>query len=278
MSAVFCTPHESLGRYIRECGAPGLIPGPLLPFPPAGSRSLVTLLSKADCESRFLRQALTSDGRSAFDLAADAPTRAALTTLWDAAADGDLTLVQKLTCAAAAQRLPSHTPWRLPTVNEASWGKGYSPLHMALLGGARAVEKAFKPSRDIAPRFQYQQLRGRRKRQGGLGGGTPEAVAEKYLLVVAYLLKQGARLEAEDKLLRSPLMLACHRGLLPILELLLAKGGDVHARDVRGNTPLHYAYANRELGAVNKLTVPDFTQFCRVHLEFCLFGGGGGVL
>ena len=51
-------------------------------------------------------------------------------------------------------------------------------------------------------------------------------------------------MEWKDELQCTPLHLACKKGSLQALELLLANGANIYARDHRSWSPLHYAAYN----------------------------------
>ena len=67
------------------------------------------------------------------------------------------------------------------------------------------------------------------------------------------LLDGGALKEAKDEQKCTPLHLACKKGSLECLELLLTRGADIYAADTRDWTPLHYAAYNGHPRAVNFL-------------------------
>lgn len=73
-------------------------------------------------------------------------------------------------------------------------------------------------------------------------------------------------MEAKDESQCTPLHLACKKGSLECIELLLKKGADIMAQDNRLWTPLHYASYNGHPKAVNFLLVweADFDKLASV--------------
>ena len=67
------------------------------------------------------------------------------------------------------------------------------------------------------------------------------AVAQGDLAQSAFLLDQGAVIDARDEAGRTPLMLAVTEDRLEIVRLLLARGADPNAADNSGHTPLQQA-------------------------------------
>jgi ankyrin repeat protein len=59
--------------------------------------------------------------------------------------------------------------------------------------------------------------------------------------MVEFLLNKGAKVDSRDKLLRTPLHLACLGGHSVIAKLLLEFNADPFERDTSGRTSMHYA-------------------------------------
>ena len=59
--------------------------------------------------------------------------------------------------------------------------------------------------------------------------------------MVEFLLNKGAKVDGRDKLLRTPLHLACLGGHSVIAKLLLEFNADPFERDTSGHTSMHYA-------------------------------------
>jgi len=62
-----------------------------------------------------------------------------------------------------------------------------------------------------------------------------------------------AELEWQDDLKCTPLHLACKKGSLEAIELLLTNGANIESRDHRSWTSLHYAAYNNHPKCINKL-------------------------
>lgn len=67
------------------------------------------------------------------------------------------------------------------------------------------------------------------------------ACAKGYLNIVTLLLLRGASIHARTTTRLTPLHLACYFRQAPIVELLLHHGASVGARDIEQQTPLHCA-------------------------------------
>lgn len=79
-----------------------------------------------------------------------------------------------------------------------------------------------------------------------------------------FLLHKGARVDARDKLLRTPLHLACQAGHAVVVNLLLDNNSDPYEKDNSGRTAMHYACCST---CVEQLTL--LTQHCEdlVHIK-----------
>jgi ankyrin repeat protein len=75
------------------------------------------------------------------------------------------------------------------------------------------------------------------------GGWTPlwYAADEGHKEIVELLIAKGADVNAKNKGDVTPLYGAARSGRKEVAELLIAKGADVNAKDVNGTIPLHYA-------------------------------------
>lgn len=65
------------------------------------------------------------------------------------------------------------------------------------------------------------------------------ATSEGYIPVVKELLEKGADLESRTRQLKTPLLIACCRGDLELVQLFSLKKADMSAQDIDGNTCLH---------------------------------------
>ena len=71
--------------------------------------------------------------------------------------------------------------------------------------------------------------------------------------IVQYLVSMGAKIEARDTQMRTPLLKAADTGHLECLKTLLAQGADPDASDVSGLTSLHVSVHRREVEMVKEL-------------------------
>jgi len=71
--------------------------------------------------------------------------------------------------------------------------------------------------------------------------------------IVQILLAKGADVHAKDKDDWTPLIWAAAKGHGGIVQILLAKGADVHGRDKWGRTPIMMAERERHGGIVQML-------------------------
>lgn len=85
--------------------------------------------------------------------------------------------------------------------------------------------------------------------------------------VVDVLLHHGANLEAETLLKQTVLMLACqHYKDHLIAKLLLDRGANIHARDMYGSGPLHYACGNVTLVRLLLSRGANVNALCHDHM------------
>ena len=79
--------------------------------------------------------------------------------------------------------------------------------------------------------------------KGGWFGGTPlhYAVGEGHKKIVELLIAKGADVHEKAKDGTTPLLIATLLGHKEIAELLIAEGANVNAKDMNGLTPLHRA-------------------------------------
>jgi ankyrin repeat protein len=59
--------------------------------------------------------------------------------------------------------------------------------------------------------------------------------------MASYLIGKGAAIDGRDRLLKTPLHLACQGGHLPIVKILMDHNADPMEKDASGRTALHYA-------------------------------------
>ncbi|NXO67934.1 ANKE1 protein, partial [Phainopepla nitens] len=104
---------------------------------------------------------------------------------------------------------------------------------------------------------------------------------------------QGVPVDIQDKYYKTPLMVACARGSIVLVEFLLGKGADVNATDNFLWTPLHHACYNGHLdiaemlvkagAAVNAPAIGNATplmraiEACRLDMVYFLITAGADV-
>ena len=65
-----------------------------------------------------------------------------------------------------------------------------------------------------------------------------------------FLLESNAYVEVLDRRCTTPLMIAARRGRVEVAQMLLTHGASKDSTDIYGNTPLHYAYAFKQMDVV----------------------------
>ncbi|KAL6697324.1 hypothetical protein J3F84DRAFT_394022 [Trichoderma pleuroticola] len=143
-------------------------------------------------------------------------------------------------------------------------GRGFTPLHLAVVHGQEEVVKLLLDEVDVNNKTNKQTSRtllhlaaekdheaitkllldkGADIEATDIADQTPLHYAVQYSSVAAvkFLLDEGANIEAADRLGQRPLHMAAN-GKETIVELLLDKGADVDAADNYGQRPLHLAY------------------------------------
>ncbi|KAL8943110.1 MAG: hypothetical protein Q9211_001098 [Gyalolechia sp. 1 TL-2023] len=76
------------------------------------------------------------------------------------------------------------------------------------------------------------------------------AAPKDETLMVELLLDYGANLQAVDRSLRTPLMLAAMNGNLDVLQVLVARGADLQMQDRYCQTALHYAARSHSISTI----------------------------
>jgi uncharacterized protein len=100
---------------------------------------IVRQLVRWDAEVGKLKFMLDTSGRSAYDLAADPPTREALHTLWEACASGKLDAAQAVQRQTALLPPAAAAPWLPVRVWETTRILKRSALHTTITGAARSM-------------------------------------------------------------------------------------------------------------------------------------------
>jgi ankyrin repeat protein len=67
----------------------------------------------------------------------------------------------------------------------------------------------------------------------------------------------------------TPLSIACAKGRLSIVDLLLASGASVNSMSAEGYPPLHYAFKEGFLGVVERLLERGASVSARVFVKAC---------
>ena len=83
--------------------------------------------------------------------------------------------------------------------------------------------------------------------------------------IVNYLLDNGANIEAETSLKRTPLHMAVMKNNYEMTALLLNCGANIDCSDIDGNTPIHFA---SQLG-YDKIVISLLQKKCRIDLKNC---------
>ena len=96
-------------------------------------------LVRWDAEVGKLKFALDWSGRSAYDLAADPPTREALHSLWESCASGRLDLVQSVNRQTSLLPPDASAPWLPVRLWETTRVLKRTPLHCVVTGAAKAM-------------------------------------------------------------------------------------------------------------------------------------------
>ena len=88
----------------------------------------------------------------------------------------------------------------------------------------------------------------RKTRDGDGRHSLHQAAVTGEIDEVARLIADGADVAAVDKMMFTPLHLACQQGYVEVAKLLVAAGAPIDARDAYGNTPLWRAVFGFEGG------------------------------
>lgn len=97
--------------------------------------------------------------------------------------------------------------------------------------------------------------------------GLHFAVEEGQTQVVEYLLKKGAKVDARDKLLRTPLHIACLKGQSVIAYTLIEFKCDTFERDISGRIAMHFAVCCGDVAAsLSLITILSKDSMDLVHM------------
>jgi len=136
-------------------------------------------LTRWDAEVGKLKFVLDSSGRSAYDLAADPPTREALHTLWEACASGRLDLVQSVNRQTSLLPADASAPWLPVRLWESTRVLKRTPLHAVVTGAAKAMAMLRAEIAAAAAAGNRGEVALRAAMGGGVAHvGTQEALAK----------------------------------------------------------------------------------------------------
>jgi len=80
------------------------------------------------------------------------------------------------------------------------------------------------------------------------------AILNNRVLIIKYLLEQGAQVNAKDHDERTPLHLAIYQNKQEIAKYSIVRGkANVNAFDINGNTPMHYFSMKGDLNMIQYL-------------------------
>jgi ankyrin repeat protein len=146
----------------------------------------VRQLVRWDAEVGKLKFILDSSGRSAYDMAANSSTRAALHTLFEAAASGRLDLVQAVARDTALLPAAAQNPWLPVRVWESTRVTARGVLHCVVTGAARAMAQLRKDC-------EKPGAAERMAAAAALGGGSNQRVADALFKSVAQRRERESR-------------------------------------------------------------------------------------
>ena len=134
-------------------------------------------LARWDAEVGKLKFILDSSGRSAYDLAADPPTREALHTLWESCASGRLDLVQAVHKQTSLLPPDASAPWLPVRLWETTRLMKRTPLHCVVTGAAKAMAML----RSEIAEAEAAGSRGMAAKEAALGGGVGHGGVQEQL-------------------------------------------------------------------------------------------------
>jgi len=86
--------------------------------------------------------------------------------------------------------------------------------------------------------------------------------------MVEYLLNKGAKVDARDKGLKTPLHLACLKGFTPLAKMLIEFNADPFERDSSGRTSMHYACCTGStVAAIELITLLSHHNTDLIHMR-----------
>ncbi|KAM7074366.1 transient receptor potential cation channel subfamily A member 1-like, partial [Ciconia maguari] len=127
--------------------------------------------------------------------------------------------------------------WKRLRINKRD-AKKQTPLHLACANGHTDVIRFLAGEKcQLNPRDNFKKTPLMKL------GYTPLAVAitEHCEEMVEFLLQKGADVHARDQHLRTTLMVAVHAGDKNVIRLLLQHGADLSHEDIFGSTAMYYA-------------------------------------
>lgn len=139
-----------------------------------GHIATIRLLVRHDAERGFLKRCVDSAGRSPLDCAKSPSARAALDTLWEAAAAGRLDATQRMLRVASRADPGVSSPWQPLQVWDRTRELERTALH-AVVGGAAAAVTSLRDAARKAALSSSAAAAGSRAR--GRGSSAPGAIA-----------------------------------------------------------------------------------------------------
>jgi ankyrin repeat protein len=149
---------------------------------------------------------------------------------------------------------------------------GDTPLQVAAASGWHRIvtflldHKADMNVRDCYGQSPLHEVVSLRRSPRTCGEDTAPGATRDYVATVKALLDGGAELEARFMGGTTPLLLAAERGDKALVELLLARGADVHAVAEYGMTVLHFVasgkhfHSRRDASCASEASFPDYRR------------------
>lgn len=119
-----------------------------------------------------------------------------------------------------------------PEIIDARDPNGFTPLHCACQRNVLKVVKVFEVQQNLEKVLEAQTQ----------DSNTPLHIAcmngDKSLDIVNFLIEKNANVHAKNKNGKTPMHISASGGYLQLTNTLLKKGADVNVQDAEGHTPL----------------------------------------